>query len=64
MRTAQQRKKRAEMLKEISDIITNCDNDAESFIRLLWANEWISNQLLTFESEETENADDENLVRH
>jgi hypothetical protein len=64
MRTAQQRKKRAEMLKEISDIITNCDNDAEFFTRLLWANEWISNQLLTFESEETENADDENLVRH
>lgn len=57
MRTPQQRKKRAEMIKELTDIITNCDNDDEFFIRLLWANEWISNQLLTFESEE-ENADD------
>lgn len=57
MRTPQHRKQRAEMLKEISDIITNCDNDAEFFIRLLWANEWISNQLLTFESEEQEDAD-------
>lgn len=57
MRTPQQRKQRAEMLKEISDIITNCDNDVEFFIRLLWANEWISNQLLTFESEEQEDAD-------
>lgn len=57
MRTSQQRKKRAEMIKELTDIITNCDNDAEFFVRLLWANEWISNQLLMFESEE-ENADD------
>ena len=58
MRTAQQRKKRAEMLKEISDIITDCDDDDDFFIRLIWANEWISNQLLTFESERDENADD------
>lgn len=58
MRTPQQRKKRAEMLQEICDIITNCDNDAEFFTRLLWANEWISNQLMTFESEEQEDADD------
>lgn len=58
MRTPQQRKKRAEMLQALCDIITNCDNDAEFFIRLLWANEWISNQLLTFESEEQEDADD------
>jgi len=58
MRTPQQRKERAELVKELSDIITNCDNDAEFFIRLLWANEWISNQLLTFESEGQEDADD------
>jgi hypothetical protein len=58
MRTPQRRKERAEMVKALSDIITNCNNDAEFFIRLLWANEWISNQLLTFESEEQENADD------
>ena len=45
------------MIKELSDIITNCDNDAEFFTRLLWANEWISNQLLTFESEDYD-ADD------
>ena len=57
MRTPQQRKQRAEMLQALCDIITNCDNDAEFFTRLLWANEWISNQLLTFESEEQENAD-------
>lgn len=57
MRTPQQRRERAKMLKEISDIITDCDNDAEFFTRLLWANEWISNQLLSFESEEQENAD-------
>lgn len=57
MRTPQQRKQRAEMLKEISDIITNCNNDAEFFTRLLWANEWISNQLLTFESDGHEDAD-------
>ena len=58
MRTPQQRKERAEMLQVLCDIITNCDNDAEFFTRLLWANEWISNQLLTFESEEQEDADD------
>jgi len=58
MRTPQQRKERAELVKKLSDIITNCDNDAEFFIRLLWANEWISNQLLTFESEGQEDADD------
>jgi hypothetical protein len=58
MRTPQRRKERAEMVKALSDIITNCNNDAEFFIRLLWANEWISNQLLTFESEEQEDADD------
>ena len=46
------------MLQALCDIITNCDNDAEFFTRLLWANEWISNQLLTFESEEQEDADD------
>ena len=39
MRTPQQRIERAKMLKEISDIITDCDNDAEFFTRLLWANE-------------------------
>jgi hypothetical protein len=58
MRTPQQRKQRAEMLQALCDIITNCDNDAEFFTRLLWANEWISNQLLTFESEGQEDADD------
>jgi len=57
MRTPQQRKQRAEMLQALCDIITNCGNDAEFFTRLLWANEWISNQLLTFESEEQEDAD-------
>ena len=56
MRTPQQRKERAELVKELSDIITNCDNDTDFFIRLIWANEWISNQLLTFESEGQENA--------
>ncbi len=58
MRTPQQRKERAELVKELSDIITNCDNDTDFFIRLIWANEWISNQLLRFESEGQENADD------
>ena len=58
MRTPQQRKERAELVKELSDIITNCDNDTDFFIRLIWANEWISNQLLTFESEGQKNADD------
>lgn len=58
MCTPQQRKQRAEMLQALCNIITNCDNDAEFFTRLLWANEWISNQLLTFESEEQEDADD------
>ena len=58
MRTPQQRKQRAELVKALSDIITNCNSDAEFFTRPLWANEWISNQLLTFESEEQENADD------
>ncbi len=58
MRTPQQRKQRAELVKALSDIITNCNSDAEFFTRLLWANEWISNQLLAFESEEQENADD------
>lgn len=57
MRTPQQRVQRSEMVKKLSDIVTNCDNDAEFFNRLLWANEWISNQLLTFESEEQENVD-------
>jgi len=57
MRTPQQRIQRSEMVKELSDIITNCDNDDEFFNRLLWANEWISNQLLSFENEEQENAD-------
>jgi hypothetical protein len=57
MRTPQQRKERAELVKELSDIITNCDNDTDFFIRLIWANEWISNQLLTFESEGQKNAD-------
>ena len=58
MRTPQQRKERAELVKELSDIITNCNNDTDFFIRLIWANEWISNQLLTFESEGQKNADD------
>jgi len=52
MRTPQQRKERTELVKELSDIIiTNCKNDTDFFIRLIWANEWISNQLLTFETE-------------
>ena len=57
MRTPQQRIERSKMVKELSDIITNCDNDDEFFTRLLWANEWISNQLLSFESEGQENTD-------
>lgn len=57
MRTPQQRKERAKMIKELTDIITNCANDAEFFTRLLWANEWISNQLLTFESEDYDEDD-------
>jgi len=57
MRTPQQRIERSKMVKELSDIITNCDNDDEFFNRLLWANEWISNQLLSFESEGQENTD-------
>lgn len=58
MRTPQQRIQRAELVKELCDIVTNCDNDVEFFTRLLWANEWISNQLLTFENEGQEDADD------
>jgi hypothetical protein len=45
MCTPQQKEKHVEMIKKLSDIIANCDNDTEFFIRLIWANEWISEQL-------------------
>lgn len=49
MRDITLRKERATFIKELSDILTNTDNDKNYFNRLLWANEWIAHRLSDFE---------------
>lgn len=49
MRDAALRKERATFIKELSDILTDTDNDKNYFKRLLWANEWIAHRLSDFE---------------
>lgn len=49
MRDAALRKEQATFIKELSDILTDTDNDKNYFRRLLWANEWIAHRLSDFE---------------
>lgn len=51
MRDAALRKARATFIKELCDLITNVDDDKNYFKRLLWANQWISTQLIEFETD-------------
>jgi len=51
MRDAATRKERAIFIKELCDLVTNVDDDRNYFKRLLWANQWIATQLMEFESD-------------
>lgn len=61
MRDATLRKERATFIKELSDVLTNVDDDKNYFKRLLWANEWIAHRLSDFEFDAVheEGADEE-----
>ncbi len=62
MRDAATRRAHANFIKELSDVLTNVDDDKGYFQRLLWANEWIAHRLSAFEfdavHEEEENDED------
>lgn len=64
MRDAATRRAHANLIKELSDVLTDVDDDKGYFQRLLWANEWIAHRLSDFEfdavhEEEGEEEDDE-----
>ena len=43
--TFEMRKERAQLYKNLTDLLTDCENDAQYFYRLTWALEFISNTL-------------------
>ena len=47
--TLEERRERAILHRELSDLITKCDNDAQYFRRLTWALEFISNNIDRFD---------------
>jgi hypothetical protein len=47
--TLEMRKERALLHKELNDLLTKCDNDAQYFRRLTWALEFISNNIDRFD---------------
>ena len=47
--TLEERRERAILHRELSDLITKCDNDAQYFRRLTWALEFISNNINRFD---------------
>lgn len=47
--TAEMRKERAQLHFALTDLLTNCDNDAQYFRRLTWALEFISGTLAAYD---------------
>jgi hypothetical protein len=47
--TLEMRRERAILHKELIDLLTKCDNDAQYFRRLTWALEFISNNIDRFD---------------
>lgn len=47
--TLEMRKERALLHRELNDLLTKCDNDAQYFRRLTWALEFISNNIDRFD---------------
>lgn len=50
----EQRKEKAILQKELTDILTDCKNDKDYFQRLLWAQEIITRCLTDFLDEDEE----------
>ena len=50
----EQRKEKAILQKELTDILTNCKNDKDYFQRLLWTQEIITRCLTDFLDEDEE----------
>ena len=46
--TLEMRKERAILHKELTELLTKCNNDAQYFRRLTWALEFISNDINRF----------------
>ena len=47
--TLEMRKERDLLHRELNDLLTKCDNDAQYFRRLTWALEFISNNIGRFD---------------
>ena len=47
--TLEMRKERALLHRELAELLTKCDNDAQYFRRLTWALEFISNNIDRFD---------------
>lgn len=47
--TLEMRRERALLHRELNDLLTKCDNDAQYFRRLTWALEFISNNIDRFD---------------
>ena len=47
--TLEMRRERAILHRELSELLTKCDNDAQYFRRLTWALEFISNNIDRFD---------------
>lgn len=50
--TKEDRRAKAILHKELTDLLTNCRNDTEFLKRLLWATEIIENDISQFSNEE------------
>lgn len=47
--TLEERRERAILHRELNNLLTKCDNDAQYFRRLTWALEFISNNIDRFD---------------
>lgn len=47
--TLEERRERAILHRELAELLTKCDNDAQYFRRLTWALEFISNNIDRFD---------------
>lgn len=48
--TLEERRERAILHRELTELLTKCDNDAQFFRRLTWALEFISNNIARFDN--------------
>ena len=48
----EKRAQKQELVKKLSDLITDCQNDDEFFEILTWTLTWVSNQIASFATDE------------